>query len=80
MVIELKRWLHLGEWILTRRERAQEASGVLENVLRLAPSAGFIRINIYKNSLNCTLKICVLYCSISDFFKLNNFKRLVFSL
>ena len=68
MVIELKRWLHLGEWILTRRERAQEASGALETVLRLAPRAGFVSVNTHKNSLNCALKICVLYCTITDFF------------
>lgn len=67
-MIELERWLRLGEWALTRRERPQEASRVLENVLRLALSAGFISVNIYENSLNCTLQICVLYCSITDFF------------
>lgn len=67
-MIELERWLCLGEWALTRRERPQEASRVLENVLRLALSAGFISVNIYENSLNYTLQICVLYCSITDFF------------
>ena len=59
----------MGEWILTRSERAQEAFGVLENVLYLAPAAGYISIHIYKSSLNCTLKICVLYCTITQFLK-----------
>lgn len=42
---------------------------MLENVLYLALDAGYIGINIRKSSLNCTLKICVLYCTMTLFLK-----------
>lgn len=42
-------------------EKAQEASGVLENVLYLALGADYISLNIYKNPLKCILKFCVFF-------------------
>lgn len=60
----LEWWLYSGEWVLTRMEKAQEASGALENVLYLALGAGYISLNIYKKPLKCLLKFCVCFFSI----------------
>lgn len=47
----------------------QEAFGVPENLPHLALGAGFIRMNISKNSLNCTFKFYTNSLYNNSFFK-----------